>query len=103
MGEEDAAPKISINFVQALDHLQIKMPAGVRIRINLERATEETLASLKSAADAAPGPSKIMLCLDKKGEYSVILEPDGMNVAADRTWVARIEEIVGKGSVQALG
>ena len=103
MGDEDAAPKISINMVQALDDVQLKMPAGVRIRINLDRATEEMLAVLKSAADAAPGPSKVMLCLDKKGEYSVVLEPDGMNVAADRTWVARIEDIVGKGTVQVVG
>jgi DNA polymerase-3 subunit alpha len=103
MGDEDAAPKISINMVQALDDVQVKMPAGVRIRINLDRATEEMLAVLKSAADAAPGPSKVMLCLDKKGEYSVVLEPDGMNVAADRTWVARIEDIVGKGTVQVVG
>jgi len=103
MGDEDAAPKVSINMVQALDDVQVKMPAGVRIRINLDRATEEMLAVLKSAADAAPGPSKVMLCLDKKGEYSVVLEPDGMNVAADRTWVARIEDIVGKGTVQVVG
>jgi DNA polymerase-3 subunit alpha len=103
MGEEDAAPKISINLVTALDDVQVKMPAGVRIRINLDRATEEMLSGLKSAADAAPGPSKVMLCLDMKGEYSVVLEPDGMNVAADRTWVSRIEELVGKGAVQSLG
>jgi len=103
MGDEDAAPKISINLVQSLDDVQVKMPAGVRIRINLDRATEEMFAGLKSAAAAAPGPSKVMLCLDKKGEYSVVLEPEGLNVAADRTWVARIEEIVGKGTVQAIG
>jgi len=103
MGDEDAAPKISLNMVTALDDVQVKMPAGVRIRINLDRATDEMLSNLKSAADAAPGPSKVMLCLDMKGEYSVVLEPDGMNVAADRSWVARIEEIVGKGTVQALG
>ncbi len=103
MGEEDAAPKISVNMVQALDDVQVKMPAGVRIRVNLDHTTEEMFADLKSAADAAPGPSKVMLCLDKKGEYSVILEPEEMNVAADRTWVARIEEIVGKGTVQILG
>ena len=103
MGDEDSAPKISINMVQALDDVQVKMPAGVRIRVNLDRATEEMLTGLKSAADAAPGPSKVMLCLDKKGEYSVVIEPEGMNVAADRTWVARIEEIIGKGTVQAIG
>ena len=44
-----------------------------------------------------------MLQLEKKGEYSVILEPEGMSVAADRSWVARVEELFGKGSVQALG
>jgi DNA polymerase-3 subunit alpha len=103
MGDEDAAPKISINMVQALEDVQVKMPAGVRVRVNLDRATEEMFAELKSAAEAAPGPSKLMICLDKKGEYSVVLEPDGMNVAADRTWVSHIEEIVGKGSVQAVG
>jgi DNA polymerase-3 subunit alpha len=103
MGDEDAAPKISINMVQALDDVQVKLPAGVRIRINLDRATEDMLTGLKSAADAAPGPSKVMLCLDKKDEFSVVLEPAGMNVAADRTWVSRVEELVGRGSVQVLG
>jgi DNA polymerase-3 subunit alpha len=103
MGDEDAAPKISVSSIQALEDVQVKLPAGIRIRINLDRATEEMFAGLKSAADAAPGPGKVMLHLEKKGEYAVILEPPDMNVAADRTWVARVEELVGKGSVQALG
>ena len=80
----------------------MKVPAGVRIRINLERASDEMFAELKSAADAAPVPGKVMLHLEKKGEYAVILEPEGMSVAADRGWVERVEELVGKGAVQAL-
>ncbi len=103
MGEEDAAPKIAVSQVQALEDVQVKLPAGVRIRINLERATEEMLAGLKSAADAAPGPGKVMLQLEKKGEYAVVLEPEGMSVAADRGWVERVEELAGKGTVQAVG
>jgi len=91
MGEEDAAPKIAINSIQALEEVQVKLPTGVRIRINVERATEEMLVGLKSAADAAPGPGKVMLHLDKRGEYAVILEPEGMSVAADRGWVERVE------------
>jgi DNA polymerase-3 subunit alpha len=102
MGDEDAAPKISVSSIAALEDVQVKLPGGVRIRINLDRATEEIFAGLKSAADAAPGPGKVMLHLDKKGEYSVILEPEGMSVAADRGWVERVEELVGKGAVQAL-
>jgi DNA polymerase-3 subunit alpha len=103
MGDEDAAPKIAISSVVALEEVQVKLPAGVRIRISLERASEEMFAALKSAADSAPGPGKVMLQLEKKGEYAVILEPEGMSVAADRGWVERVEELVGKGTVQAVG
>ncbi|MGO8756615.1 MAG: DNA polymerase III subunit alpha [Terracidiphilus sp.] len=103
MGDEEAAPKIAVSQVQALEEVQVKLPAGVRIRINLDRATEEMLAEIKRAADAAPGPGKLMLQLEKKGEYAVILEPEGLSVAADRGWVERVEELAGKGSVQAVG
>jgi DNA polymerase III subunit alpha len=44
-----------------------------------------------------------MLQLERKGEYAVILEPEGMSVSADRGWVERVEELVGKGTVQAVG
>jgi DNA polymerase III subunit alpha len=102
-GDEDSAPKIALSAVVALEQVQVKLPAGVRIRINLESATEQMLAELKSAADAAPGPGKIMLHLESKGEYAVILEPEGMSVTADRGWVEHVEELVGKGTVQAVG
>jgi len=103
MGEEDSAPKISVSNIQPLESVQVKLPTGVRIRISLDRATEELLASLKSAADAAPGPGKVMIFLEKKGEFQVILEPEQMSVAADRCWVERVEELIGKGTVQPLG
>jgi DNA polymerase-3 subunit alpha len=103
MGEEDAAPKIAVSQVNALEEVQVKLPGGVRIKINLDSATEDVLAQLKSAAVAAPGPGKVLLQLEKKGEYAVILEPEGMSVAADRGWVERVEELAGKGSVQAVG
>ncbi|MFP5277101.1 MAG: DNA polymerase III subunit alpha [Acidobacteriota bacterium] len=103
LGEEDSAPKLSVISIQALEDVQVKLPAGLRIRINLDRATEEMFTGLKSEADAAPGPGKVMLHLEKKGEYAVILEPEGMSVAADRGWMERVEELIGKGSVQAVG
>jgi DNA polymerase-3 subunit alpha len=103
MGDDDQAPKISVSMIQALEEVQVKLPAGVRIRINLDLATEEMFVGLKSAAKAAPGPGKVMLQLEKKGEWAVILEPEGMSVSADRGWVERVEELVGKGTVQAVG
>ena len=103
MGDEDAAPKISVSSIQSLEDVQVKLPGGIRIRINLDRASELMFTELKSAADAAPGPGKVMLHLEKKGEYAVVLEPEGMSVAADRAWVERAEELAGKGTVQILG
>jgi DNA polymerase-3 subunit alpha len=103
MGDDEAAPKISLASLQPLEDVEVKLPTAVRIRINLDDSTEETLAGLKSAADAAPGPGRVMIHLLKKGEYEVILEPEGMSVAADRGWVERVEELAGKGAVQALG
>jgi DNA polymerase-3 subunit alpha len=44
-----------------------------------------------------------MLHLEKKGEWAVILEPEAMSVTADRGWVERVEELVGRGAVQAVG
>jgi DNA polymerase-3 subunit alpha len=103
MGEEDSAPKISISGVQALDAVKVKLPGGIRIRINLERATEEIFASIKSQADAAPGPGKVMFQLEQKGQFAVILEPDQMAVAADKGWIERVEELIGRGTVQVVG
>jgi DNA polymerase-3 subunit alpha len=103
MGEEDAAPKIAISSIVALEEVEVKLPISIRIRIDLERASEEMFAALKSAADTSPGPGKVMLHLEKKREYAVILEPERMSVAADRGWVERVEELVGKGAVQAIG
>jgi DNA polymerase-3 subunit alpha len=102
-GDEDSAPKIAVSGIQSLDDVQVKLPSGIRIRINLERASEEMFLGLKSEADAAPGPGKVMLNLEKMGEYTVILEPEGMSVAADRGWVERVEELIGRGTVQAMG
>jgi DNA polymerase III subunit alpha len=103
MGEEDSAPKISVSSIQSLEDVKVKLPNSLRIRLNLDRATDEMLAALKSAADAAPGPGKIMLHLEKKDEYAVILEPEQMSVAADRGWIERVEEFAGKGTVQVVG
>ncbi len=102
-GDEEAAPKIALSLVKALEEVQVKLPNSVRIRINMDRASEEMLAGLKSAADASPGPGKVMLHLEKKGDYAVILEPESMSVTADRGWVEHVEELMGKGSVQAVG
>jgi DNA polymerase III subunit alpha len=102
MGDEDSAPKLQISGIQHLDDVQVRLPTGVRLRLNLEIASEELFATLKTKIASAPGPGKLMMHLQKKGHYEVVLEPEGMNVAADRTWVESVEELLGRGAVQVL-
>ena len=103
MGDEDVPPKISLSSIMALEEVQVKLPAGVRIRVNLDSASEKLFNGLKAEADAAPGPCKVMIHIEKKGEWAVVLEPEAMSVTADRGWVERIEALVGRGSVQTIG
>ena len=103
MGEEEAAPKMSVLSVQSLEEVKLKLPSGIRLRLNLDKITEETLHAIKAEAASSPGEGKVMVQLEKKGEWSVILEPENMSVAADKGWIERIEAIAGKGSVQAVG
>ena len=103
MGDDEAAPKISLSGIYPLDAVQIKLPSGIRLRLNLDNVSEALFTQIKQAADAAPGPGKIMIHLEKKGEYAVVLEPEAMSVSADKAWIENMEALVGKGSVQALG
>ena len=41
--DDDAAPKLSLLSIQTLEDVQVKLPTGLRIRINLDRATEQLL------------------------------------------------------------
>jgi DNA polymerase-3 subunit alpha len=103
MGDEDQPPKISINMCMALDNVKVKLPSGVRIRLNMDVASEALFEQIKAIADAAPGPGKIMLHMEKKDQWAVILEPEEMSVSADKGWIERMEALVGKGKVQGLG
>ncbi|MGC8549853.1 MAG: DNA polymerase III subunit alpha [Acidobacteriaceae bacterium] len=101
--EEDAAPKLALSSIQPLDDVKVKLPGSVRIKVPLERMSEAGLEELKALIAGAPGPGRLMLNLEKKGEFCVVLEPSqGFSVAADRGFVERAEALLGRGMVQAL-
>src|SRR5262249_29301428 len=100
--EEDAAPKLAVSSIQALEDVKVKLPQHVRIRVLLERASDATLVELRQMIAASPGPGKLMLNLERSGEFCVMMEPVGVTVAADRAFMDRAEELLGRGMVQAL-
>jgi DNA polymerase-3 subunit alpha len=100
--DDESAPKLSVSSVQPLEDIKIKLPQNVRIRVLLETASEATLGSLRAMITAAPGPGRLMINLESRGEYCVMLEPEGLSVAADRGFIERAEELLGHGAVQAF-
>jgi DNA polymerase-3 subunit alpha len=100
--DEESAPKLSVSSVQPLEDIRIKLPQNVRIRVPLENASEAMLGSLRAMITAAPGPGRLMINLESRGEYCVMLEPEGLSVAADRGFIERAEELLGQGTVQAF-
>jgi DNA polymerase III subunit alpha len=100
--EEDAAPKLAVSSIQALEDVKVRLPQNVRIKVTLDRATDQTLLSLQAMIQEAPGPGKLMINLEQRGEYIVMLEPEGVTVGADRIFIERVEELLGRHAVQAI-
>lgn len=100
--DDESAPKLSVSSIQPLEDIKIKLPQNVRIRVLLESASEAMLGSLKTMITAAPGPGRLMINLESRGEYLVMLEPEGLTVGADRGFIERAEQLLGQGAVQAF-
>jgi len=101
-GDEDAAPKLAISSIQALEDVQIKLPDALRIRIPLHSHDEELLSKLEAVFRGAPGKGKVLLNLEEPGEFCAVLEPQGFAVAADVLFIEQVEALVGRGAVQII-
>ena len=100
--EEDAAPKLAVSSIQALEDVKVRLPNNVRIRIPLDRMSETSLLELRDLVASAPGPARIMLYVEQRGEYCAVMEPEGITLGADRAFIDKAELLLGRGMVQAL-
>jgi DNA polymerase-3 subunit alpha len=100
--EEEAAPKLAVSAIQALEDVKVRLPMNVRIRIQLDHVSETTLEELRELVGSAPGPGRVMLNVEQKGQYCVVMEPEELRVAADRAFIDKAELLLGRGMVQAV-
>jgi DNA polymerase-3 subunit alpha len=101
-GEEDAAPKLSVSSVQALEDVKIKLPEALRIKVPLHSPDAALLQKLLGLFRDSPGNGKLLLDLEEPGEFCAVLEPTKVMVAADRLFIDRVEELVGRGGVRVI-
>ena len=101
-GEEDAAPKLAISSIQALEDVKLKLPESLRIKVPLHNPDATLLEKLHAVFLGAPGKGKLLLDLEEPGEFCAVLEPHDVLVSADRLFIDRIEELVGRGGVRVI-
>ncbi len=101
-GEEDAAPKIAISSIEALEDVKLRLPESLRIRVPLHHPDGTLVEKLHRLLVSAPGQGKVLLDLEEPGQFCAVLEPGDVMVAADRLFIDRVEELVGRGSVRVI-
>jgi DNA polymerase III subunit alpha len=100
--EEGANPKLLVGDIEALEQARPRLPRAIRIRVPLETATVETIDGLHTHCASHPGEAKVLFDVERAGDFMVIMEPEGYNVQPDRAFIARVEELCGRGSVRIV-
>ena len=100
--EEGANTKLTVNEILPLDEAQVPLPRSLRIRIPLASSTPSTVDALYSLCTEKPGEAKVLFDVEREGDFMVVMEAEGYNVQPDRYFVARVEELCGRGAVRII-
>jgi DNA polymerase-3 subunit alpha len=100
--EEGSNPKLMVNDIQSLEDVKIPLPRSLRIRIPVESANEGTVDDLHRLFAQRKGEAKVLFDVERKDDFMVVMEAEGYNVQPDRNFIARIEELCGRGAVRII-
>jgi DNA polymerase III subunit alpha len=100
--EEGSNPKITINDINPLEEVKVPLPRSLRIRVPLETATETTVDALHSLFSEKKGDAKVLFDVERSGDFMVVMEAEGYNVLPDRSFIARVEALCGRGAVRVI-
>jgi DNA polymerase-3 subunit alpha len=100
--EEGANPKLTVNDIQPLEDAKVPLPRSLRIRIPLEAAADSTVDALHSLFVERKGEAKVLFDVERQGDFMVVMEAEGYNVQPDRYFIARVEELCGRGAVRII-
>jgi DNA polymerase III subunit alpha len=100
--EEGSNPKITTADIIPLEDAKVPLPRSLRIRIPAEGSTELTVDALYSLFTERKGEARVLFDVERAGEFMVVMEAEGYNVHPDRNFIARVEELCGRGSVRVI-
>ena len=100
--EEGASPKILIAEITPLEQAQPRLPRGLRIKIPLDLVLPDAIDELHMLCRERRGDAKLLFDLERRGDFTVVMEAEGYNVMPDRAFINRVEELCGRGSVRIV-
>ena len=100
--EEGANPKLTVNEISLWKMPRFRCPIRLRIRVPLETANESTVDALHSLFAEQKGEAKVLFDVERQGDFMVVMEAEGYNVLPDRNFIARVEELCGRGAVRVI-
>ena len=100
--EEGANPKLTVNEISPLEDAKVPLPNSLRIRVPLESANESTVDALYTLCAQQKGTAKVLFDVERQGDFMVVMEAEGYNVLPDRNFIARVEELCGRGAVRVI-
>jgi len=100
--EEGANPKLTANEIMPLEDAKVPLPRSLRIRIPVETASESTVDDLHLLCSQSKGEAKVLFDVERQGDFMVVMEAEGYNVLPDRNFMARVEELCGRGAVRVI-
>src|SRR5438067_2443098 len=96
--EEGSNPKLTVSEITPLEQAQPRLPRALRIHISAEHASERSVDDLHTLFRERRGEAKVLLDVERSGDFMVVMEPDGYNVLPDRTLAGRVAELFGRGA-----
>ncbi len=100
--EEGANPKITAAEIMPLEEAKVPLPRAIRIRVPLETAGEATVDDLHTLFRERKGEARVLFDVERAGDFMVVMEAEGYNVLPDRSFIARVEQLCGRGSVRVI-
>jgi DNA polymerase-3 subunit alpha len=100
--EEGANPKLTVNDITPLEDAKVPLPRSLRIRVPLETASASTVDALHTLCSCQKGEARVLFDVERQGDLMVVMEAEGYNVQPDRHFIARVEELCGRGAVRII-
>jgi DNA polymerase-3 subunit alpha len=101
--EENAAPKVSVQDIIALDNARVDLPGLISIRVWLGRnGTVDRAAALGELFKKKPGDTSVRLRLEAPRDFSVVLDVPA-KVRPDREFRRELEQICGPECMERAG